>query len=634
MFNSREKRHRNPVGAVPDGRSVHFKIVLPRELSCREANLIMEQENGAASCLGMFWCGMEGADREWWECHFTPDAPGLYFYHFEITTCRGRLRLSRGFGGQAVFGGMNRWQMTVYEKTFRTPDWLSGGIMYQIFPDRFCASGTAKGPLPADRALHEAWGEQPQWRPNAQGRVTNSDFFGGDLKGIEQKLPYLKELGVTCIYCNPVFESHSNHRYDTADYSKIDPLLGSREDFSSLCAAAEKLGIRVVLDGVFSHTGSDSVYFNREGRYETPGAFHSQQSPYYPWYTFRQWPNSYDCWWNFDTLPNVKETEPSYNEYINGEHGIVRSWLKAGSSGWRLDVADELPDEFLDRLTAAAKAENPDALVLGEVWEDASNKTAYGVRRRYLLGRQLDTVMNYPFRDAILGFLLGGDPRAFCETVESILENYPPQCVRLLMNHIGTHDTERALTMLGGEPAGSNGREWQSCHALSPEQREKGRRRLKLASLLQFTLPGIPCIYYGDEAGLEGYKDPFNRSCYPWGHEDQELLEWYRTLGQLRGEQRSILAEGGFRTRYADGNLLAYERYQETDAGEDSLLIVVNRSHRPQSILEADIDFEKGSVLAGEPLNHTRVLSPYGYSLLRFHRDTPETQEESIDAAE
>ena len=169
----------------------------------------------------------------------------------------------------------------------------------------------------------------------------------------------------------------------------------------------------------------------------------------------------------------MKETEPSYNEYINGEHGIVRSWLKAGSSGWRLDVADELPDEFLDRLTAAAKAENPDALVLGEVWEDASNKTAYGVRRRYLLGRQLDTVMNYPFRDAILGFLLGGDPRAFCETVESILENYPPQCVRLLMNHIGTHDTERALTMLGGEPAGSNGREWQSCHALSPEQREK-----------------------------------------------------------------------------------------------------------------------------------------------------------------
>ena len=207
---------------------------------------------------------------------------------------------------------------------------------------------------------------------------------------------------------NPVFESHSNHRYDTADYSKIDPLLGTEEDFRSLCRTAGELGIRVIIDGVFSHTGSDSVYFNREGRYPTAGAYNSQQSPYYPWYSFRQWPRSYDCWWNFDTLPNVKETEPSYNQYINGEGGIVQKWLEAGASGWRLDVADELPDPFLDNLTAAAKGKDPDALVLGEVWEDASNKTAYGVRRRYLLGSQLDTVMNYPFRDAILGFLLGG----------------------------------------------------------------------------------------------------------------------------------------------------------------------------------------------------------------------------------
>ena len=564
-----------------------------------------------------------------------PQEPGLYFYYFDLYT--GYRKLYAGQLGEAYVttGDGEAWQLTVYEKDFQTPSHLRGGVIYQIFPDRFFESSPHATMPYADRIYRPDKRSEPYFWPNEQHEgYLNMDYYGGDLPGIRKKLTYLASLGVTCIYLNPIFRAHSNHRYDTADYSKIDPLLGSREDFSSLCAAAEKLGIRVVLDGVFSHTGSDSVYFNREGRYETPGAFHSQQSPYYPWYTFRQWPNSYDCWWNFDTLPNVKETEPSYNEYINGEHGIVRSWLKAGSSGWRLDVADELPDEFLDRLTAAAKAETPDALVLGEVWEDASNKTAYGVRRRYLLGRQLDTVMNYPFRDAILGFLLGGDPLAFCETVESILENYPPQCVRLLMNHIGTHDTERALTVLGGEPSGSNGREWQSCHALSPEQREKGRRRLKLASLLQFTLPGIPCIYYGDEAGLEGYKDPFNRSCYPWGHEDQELLEWYRTLGQLRREQRSILAEGGFRTRYADGNLLAYERYQETDAGEDSLLIVVNRSHRPQSILEADIDFEKGSVLAGEPLNHTRVLSPYGYSLLRFHRDAPETQEEAIDAAE
>ena len=427
MFNSRSRKYRDPLGAVAEGTSVHFRVTLPRELSCSATHLVIQREGGQPQVLDLFWCGMNGNNQEWWECHFTPDTAGLYFYHFEIRTRRGSQRLSKGFAGDGIFGGNNQWQLTVFHKDFKTPDWLEGGVMYQIFPDRFYKSGKAKGEIPYGRTFHENWTDQPDWAPNAQGKITNTDFFGGDLKGIEEKLPYLKELGVTCLYCNPIFESHSNHRYDTADYSKIDPLLGNEEDFRSLCAAAKKLGIRVLIDGVFSHTGSDSVYFNREGRYPTPGAYNSQQSPYYPWYTFRQWPNSYECWWNFDTLPNVKETEKSYDTYINGEQGIVRKWLKAGASGWRLDVADELPDPFLDSLNKAVKSENPDALVLGEVWEDASNKTAYGIRRRYLLGGQLDTVMNYPFRDAILGFLLGNDPRNFAETVESIVENYPPQ---------------------------------------------------------------------------------------------------------------------------------------------------------------------------------------------------------------
>ena len=239
-----------------------------------------------------------------------------------------------------------------------------------------------------------------------------------------------------------------------------------------------------------------------------------------------------------------------------------------------------MPDEFLDRLTAAAKAETPDALVLGEVWEDASNKTAYGVRRRYLLGRQLDTVMNYPFRDAILGFLLGGDPLAFCETVESILENYPPQCVRLLMNHIGTHDTERALTVLGGEPSGSNGREWQSCHALSPEQREKGRRRLKLASLLQFTLPGIPCIYYGDEAGVCGFTDPDNRRTYPWGHEDMELLNFYKVMIAVHKKYK-MLRSGSLKFLWNDYQGLCYARFSHTE----QMIIVLNNRDEGRDVM-------------------------------------------------
>lgn len=377
----------------------------------------------------------------------------------------------------------------------------------------------------------------------------------------------------------------------------------------------------VILDGVFSHTGSDSVYFNREGRYgEHTGAFRDPQSPYRPWYQFEQYPYQYRSWWGIDTLPNVNEEEPSYLDFICGDDGVLEFWLRLGADGFRLDVADELPDPFLDNLTAAAKAQRPDALVLGEVWEDASNKTAYGVRRRYLLGQQLDTVMNYPFRDAILGFLLGGDPRNFAETVESICENYPPQCLRLLMNHIGTHDTERALTILGGEPAGNRGREWQAAQRLSPQQRATGAKRLKLASLIQYFLPGVPCIYYGDETGMEGYRDPFNRACYPWGQEDQDLLAWYKELGKLRGQEKDILGQGLYRTLHADGNLLAFERFVFTETTRESLTVVVNRSSRPQSVLKAALDMEDGQLLLGEPLGAVNVLSPFGFSVTKFQK--------------
>jgi len=612
---------------VEAGSPVHFRITLPRELSCSAARLIMEREGDPAIIQDMFWCGMNGENREWWECDFTPEDTGLYFYQFEASTCRGVQRLSRGERGWAVFGGTWRWQLTVYRAGFETPSWLEGGVMYQIFPDRFFKSDQEKTGLPAGRTYHQDWYEQPEWRPNEQGRVTNSDFFGGDLRGIAEKLPYLKSLGVTCIYLNPVFESHSNHRYDTADYSKIDPLLGTEEDFTALCQAAADLDIQVLIDGVFSHTGSDSVYFNREGRYAAAGAYNSQESPYSSWYCFHNWPDQYESWWGFDTLPNVNETNESYNEFINGEDGIVRRWLRAGASGWRLDVADELPDPFIDKLSAAAKAEDPEALVLGEVWEDASNKAAYGVRRRYLLGGQLDSVMNYPFRDAVFAFLLGGDPKAFAEAVENIVENYPPQCLRLLMNHIGTHDTERALTVLGGEPAGSRGREWQSGQTLNQRQRETGVARLKLAAMLQYLLPGVPCLYYGDEAGLEGYRDPFNRACYPWGREDKELLDWYRALGAMRAEQKSILARGGYRTLRAEGNLLVMERYRLSvredldQVFRDSLLLVVNRSERPQSIMGLKLNLAGGQLLLGEPLGAVSVLRPYGCTLLKFHRE-------------
>lgn len=615
MFNSRDPLYRSPTGAVKKGTKVHFKITLPRNLTCSAALLIVEKDGGGKDILELFWCGMNGSDKEWWECHFTPEESGLYFYYFEARTNRGHMSLYKGMGGSAnTSASGSRWQLTSYDEDYTTPDWLSGGLMYQIFPDRFFNSGSQKQHVPTDRKIHSEWGGQPDWKPDEKGKITNSDYFGGDIKGITQKLPYLKSLGVTCVYLNPIFEAHSNHRYDTADYSKIDPLLGSESDFQELCEKACRMGIRVIIDGVFSHTGSDSIYFNREGRYHTLGAYNSKESPYYPWYSFKNWPEEYDSWWNFDTLPNVKENNPEYSSYINGDSGIIRKWIQSGASGWRLDVADELPDEFIDSLRKAAKAENPESLILGEVWEDASNKSAYGSRRRYLLGRQLDTVMNYPFRDAILGFLNGEHSSLCMEKVETILENYPPQCIRLLMNHIGTHDTERALTVLAGAPPGSRGRDWQAAERLSKEQRETGVSKLRLASLLQFTLPGVPCIYYGDEAGMEGYRDPFNRGCYPWDNPDDDLISWYKRIAKLR-HSHPMFSGINFRSVYAHGPIFAFERYDNNER----LFIAVNRS---DNNAEVPVKLTNPVHIMGANYSGDFKLPPYGFTVLKTEQPT------------
>ncbi len=626
MFNSRNPACRSPIGAVAGGTPVHFRITLPRDLHCSAARLVVtEDSTGGRQTLGMFWCGMNGDQYEFWECHFKPEKPGLYFYSFSVDTWRGTLAVTRDWGGE---GALRRdgapWQLTVYDPAFSAPDWLRGGVIYQIFPDRFRSSGEEKKGVPADRKLHAAWGEQPDWQPNAQGKITNSDYFGGDLRGIQEKLPYLKSLGVTCLYLNPIFEAHSNHRYDTADYTKIDPLLGTEEDFRELCFAAAGYGIRILLDGVFNHTGSDSVYFNREGRYPGPGAYQSQDSPYYAWYQFKRWPDDYACWWGFKTLPDVNECNEAFSAYINGPEsgcqpgasrapaGVIRKWLSLGASGWRLDVADELPDCFLDDVRKAAKAEKSAAVVVGEVWEDASNKTAYGQRRRYLLGGQLDSVMNYPFRGAVLGFLTGGDPADMMEQILTILENYPPQVVHILMNNIGTHDTERALTVLAGEPAKGRGRRWQSAAHLTPEQRALGLAKMRLASLMQFTLPGVPCIYYGDEAGVEGYRDPFNRTCYPWGGEDTGLVEWYRRLGRLRA-RCACLKDGDFFPIAADGDVMAYVRKDESGA----LFCAFNRGGQPKT-LTLTAEWQGAKALFGpDPDAENRLILPaIGYAVL------------------
>lgn len=512
-------------------------------------------------------------DATKYTAEYVPAEPGLYWYRFEFEGNWRRNRITMAEHGKGrIDDGGNNFLLTVYEPDFVTPEWCRGGIIYQIFPDRFYRSGENKSGVPEDRFLCDDWSAQPAFMQNCGKRQLCNDYYGGDLKGIANKLDYLSSLGVTIIYLNPIFEAHSNHRYNTADYFKVDPLLGTKEDFSDLCKRAGEYGIRIILDGVFSHTGDDSIYFDKYGRYGGKGAYSNPDSKYRDWYKFRSGRDDYHSWWGVPSLPEVTEETPSFTEFICGENGVLRYWMRLGASGWRLDVADELPDVFLDAVRRAIKAENPNALLIGEVWEDAVTKISYGGRRRFLIGRQLDSVMNYPFRSAIINFVKGGNSSDLEDAVMNICAHYPRPALDCLMNHIGTHDTVRILTELGGEELGNHDRQWQSMQKMSREQIESGKRRLKLAAALQFTLPGIPSIYYADEAGAEGYADPFNRAGFPWDSADGELTDFYKKLGKLRHENKAF-AGGEFIPVYSHFGHIAYIRQK----GDNSVLVAVNR---------------------------------------------------------
>jgi len=535
-YRSRSPLHKSPFGAVAAGEEITFRVIMPRHMKCSGMTLCWGDYDGAwESNMPFQWEDMQGDDEEWWKCRLKLQEPGLYRYRFLCESDFGGGVIGDQGQGVGDLGEEGWFRLTVYHPAMRLPDWVPGGVLYQIFPDRFCNSGKPKQGVPEDRVLRTDWHGLPQWEPDEHGRITQYDFFGGDLDGIGEKLEYLKSLGVTCVYLNPIFLAKSNHRYDTSDYFAIEPLLGDENDFKRLCEAAHALGIRIILDGVFSHTGSDSAYFRQ--------AQASKDSPYYEWYTFKRWPGDYACWWGIAILPELREDHPGVLEFFAGEHGAARHWLRQGADGWRIDVADELPDVFLDRLYEASVNENPDAYLLGEVWEDASSKWSHGGRRRFLLGRQMHSVMNYPLADAVLNFAHKAEAEQLAEVIESQLEHYPPCAIAGLMNHIGTHDTPRALTRL-----------------LASFDLDSARRRLLLCAVLQYTLPGNPCVYYGDEAGLQGGKDPFNRACYPWGREDVGLLARYRTLGALRGEHREAFASTDFRLLSAALGCIAYMR--------------------------------------------------------------------------
>lgn len=543
---SADIRFRTPTGAVRCGESVKLSVRI---------------SGGRAKNVTLVLMGDElhrevEAKREgdMWSVTVTcPETPAALWYHFRIETGDSSHWLCPDEGGHhgSLYGREREgFRLTVYKKDFDTPAWFRRSVMYQIFPDRFAFSddGTAERGIEYHRSLgqtpelHRTLDEPVRYLPRPfEADYTPDDFYGGTFKGIENKLPYIKELGISCIYLNPICEARSNHRYDTSDYLKPDPVLGTVKDFEELCAAAENMGIRVILDGVYSHTGADSVYFNRFGHYPGKGACQGTDSQYYDWYDFKMFPDRYRCWWGFKDLPEVNERNKNWQDFVvTGKDSVVRTWLRRGASGWRLDVADELPDEVLHLIREAAKSEKKDAPIIGEVWEDAVTKESYGGRRNYALGWSLDSVMNYPLRTAVLDFahrrINAYEMRDFLISQQM---NYPKPLYYSLMNLLGSHDVDRLRNALATDVVIRDlPRDEQLALAFTDEALDRAVQLEKLCAAIQFSVPGVPSIYYGDEQGMCGVTDPFNRATFR--EENRELHDYYAMLCRMRNENPAL----------------------------------------------------------------------------------------------
>jgi len=602
LFDSKDPVYKKPFGVLRQEEDCFIAIHIPAECRTRSVQLQLFREDGGNYAAFFLLRTNTQGDYEIWDCQFSVSEAGLYFYRFYITTEDGEFPLYRQDYNMTNMCNGDMWQLSCIPKDFHAPQNFAGNVMYQIFPDRFFKWGECdlKGKLEPYH-LHKDTREMPEFLPNEKGEVLNCDFFGGNLKGISKKLGYLKKLGVSVIYLNPIFKAYSNHRYDTADYKKIDEMLGTERDFADLCKKAHLFGIKIILDGVFSHTGSNSVYFN--------SAISNPASPYREWYDFQNYPNVYTSWWGINTLPCVKEMNESYREFIiGGEDSVIAHWLRLGADGFRLDVADELPDAFIKELRTRMKEIKSDSLLIGEVWEDASNKSSYGVRRRYFTGGELDSVMNYPFRSAIIDFVCRKDDgNAFKNTVMTIAENYPKQVLGCLMNSLSTHDTPRILSVLSGVTPPESKSE-RAVFRLSDEERKRAEERLKCAAFLQFILPGMPCIYYGDEIGTEGFEDPFCRTFFDWEKAKSSMLgKFYKKLASVRNKS-NCLKHGNISVECEGAGVLRIER----KLGNKCARAYINCSSESISV------YSEGNLKLCEHIQTEKdnlLLLPFGFAL-------------------
>ncbi len=566
VFDSRQTQFKNPLGCIRVGDSVKLRLEIPKGYNSSRAWVIFQEFYSDKDFSVEMENKGEDVEKVIFECIVKFDTANIHEYYFSFVDNFGTpkfIQMRQGtFEGEIRDdkGGKN-WQLTAYEATKTHPN-MNNGLMYQIFPDRFCKVGDVENP-PTDR-MYRVWGGVPFHKPNQIGQ----DFFGGNFQGIIHRLKYLKSMGVTILYFNPIWLASSNHRYDQADYRKVDPLLGNEEDFREMVNKAHEYGMIVILDVVLNHTGADSIYFNKYNRYPELGAYNSKESPYYDWYRFREHPEQYMSWWNFPEHPTINQYAKSFQEYMFEEKGTIDYWYSLGIDGMRVDVADELPNFTLNLLYDAAKRNKKPIVIIYEVWEDASNKCNYGHRMEYFLGNQSTSVMNYPVKNAVLAYIrYGGEwAKHLEETLITIfLENYPREIAYSLMNFVTSHDTVRAITKLAGPEVDDHDMEWQSEHDnLSREEYLLGRKRLMQAYLMTYFFPGIPSIFYGDESGISGQKDAFCRKPYNWKRRDKKLIKFFKALGKFRTSEREFFKDADFNVLHIDGKICILERKKAT----------------------------------------------------------------------
>ena len=564
-YNSQEEIYKIPFGAVSVGTSISFTIKAP---STAMAFLHGFDKTYKMIRLSELFTIKVNAPRD----------PTLIYYYFEVQYNNRSYFITpkTGVGGKCKIGNEldKKYQLTVY-KNSPTPDWFKGAVMYQIYVDRFFRP-TNNPPFKKNILFHTSWDDKPLYIFNSQNRIVEWDFFGGNLRGVIEKLDYLKGLGVDIIYFNPIFESSSNHKYDTGDYSKVDSMYGDEEILKELIVKSKSKGMHIILDGVFSHVGDDSIYFNKYKSYDSIGAYQSKDSQYYSWFNFNKYPDDYKSWWGIDALPEINKNNESYRDFLfNKENGIIKKWMELGIMGWRLDVADELPDDFIKQLKQTIKSLCNAPILLGEVWEDASNKISYGMQRRYITDDSLDSVSNYPLRDCIINYLLGKcSSYDLSRLVMTLQENYPSDVFNSMMNLTGTHDSIRLSTLLGNAPDEDKLDLWEKRDLeLDGVNYDIAIKRTKLFFIILFTLPGNPCIYYGDETAVQGYKDPYNRSTFPWGETREDLHDLIVHLSNIRYNNIAFKC-GFYKYNLIDENILSYTITDDNTQYK----VVINRS--------------------------------------------------------